>query len=257
MNWRQEPKKERFGSPMLPAVKQLIIFGVGWIGFKILAYTIQVALIIFAKARGWDANELLTQFSTSMIINSVCYIGLLIALLLIANTDLVKILKSFAQWQSYLAGVICLLSIFAFNFLYGNTIEILKSAGIINIPVGNNVNEASLQSLQDVYPFTCLVVFGLIGPICEELTYRVGLFSLLKRRNRAAAYWITIVVFALIHFNFSTNSVTLLNELLNLPYYMFAAFAFSFTFDKFGFAGSVTAHILNNLISLFFVQAIL
>ncbi|MBP5694703.1 MAG: CPBP family intramembrane metalloprotease, partial [Bacilli bacterium] len=104
-----------------------------------------------------------------------------------------------------------------------------------------------------VYPITCLFIFGLIGPICEEITYRVGLFSLLKRKNRALAYLVTIAVFALIHFNFSNDPATLLNEIINLPYYMFAAFAFSFAFDKFGFAASATAHISNNLISLFLV----
>ena len=256
MNWREEPKTSRYGSAMLPAIKQLIVFLVGWIGFKVFASTVQIAIMAYAQARGWNANEVLSQFSTAMVVNSICYIGLIVTLLLIANTDIIKLLKSFGQWQSYVAGAICLISIFAFNYVYGITINILKYYKIINIPVSENVNEASLQSMQDIYPITCLFIFGIIGPICEELTYRTGLFSLLKRRSRAMAYWVTIIVFALIHFNFSTNPTTLLNELLNLPYYMFAAFAFSFTYEKFGFAGSLTAHIANNLISLFLVSAI-
>ena len=256
MNWNREPETSRYGSKMIPAVKQLITFLVGWIGFRIFAAFIQMIFIFIARATGENSSDILGRFETSMIINSFCYIGLLIALLLIINLDLIKLVKSFKQWQSYLAGVICLISIFAFNYAYGITINVLKEFGIINIPVSNNANEASLQSLQDVYPITCLFIFGLVGPICEELTYRVGLFSLLKRKNRAFAYWITILVFALIHFNFSTNPTTLLNEILNLPYYMFAAFAFSFTYEKFGFAASVTAHIVNNVISLFLVSAI-
>ena len=256
MNWNREPETSRFGSKMIPAVKQLITFLAGWIGFRIVATFIQMIFIFVGRATGESSAEILGRFETSMIINSFCYISLLIALLLIINLDVVKLLKSFKQWQSYLAGAICLISIFAFNYIYGITINVLKEFGIINIPVSDNVNEASLQSLQDVYPITCLFVFGLVGPICEELTYRVGLFSLLRRKNRAFAYWITILVFALIHFNFSTNPTTLLNELLNLPYYMFAAFAFSFTYEKFGFAASVSAHIANNVISLFLVSVV-
>ena len=139
---------------------------------------------------------------------------------------------------------------FAFNALYSTFLQLIK------VTSSDNANEASLQSLQDIYPLTCLIIFGIIGPICEEMTYRVGLFSLFKRKNKVVAYVVTIAVFALIHFNFSLDPDTLVNELLNLPYYMFAAAAFSFTYDKFGFAGSVTAHISNNLLSLFLVKAI-
>ena len=253
MNWREEPKTSRFGSPMIPAVKQLIVFAIGWIGFRVLATTIQVLIIFISRANGWNSTEILSRFSTSMILNSVCYISMLVALTLVINTNILKLIKSFGQWQSYVAAAICLASIFAFNIVYGTFINALKELGIINIPVSDNANESSLQSLQDVYPVTCLFIFGIIGPICEELTYRVGLFSFLKRKNRFLAYFVTIAVFALIHFNYSNDPATLLNEVLNLPYYMFAAFAFSFTFDKFGFAASTTAHISNNLVSLFLV----
>ena len=250
MNWNEEPKTERFGSPMLPAIKQFIVFLIGWIGFKIVATSIQVAFILVARANGWNASEFLSQNSTSMIINSLCYIGLLVALVLVANTNILKLLKSFKQWQSYGAGVVALMAIFAFNITYNIFIEALKQAGIINIPISDNANQTAIVSLESQYPFTCLFVFGLIGPICEELTYRVGLFSLLKRRNRVMAYFVSIVVFAFIHFNVSTNPTTLMNEIINLPSYMFAGFAFAFAYDKFGFAGSLTAHALNNIIGI-------
>ena len=256
MNWREEPKRSRFGTPMIPAVKQLIVFAVGWIGFQIFATTVQMVFIFVAKANGWNATEFLSKLSSAIIVNSICYIGLLTALVIILNTDILKILKSFKNWQAYVAGAVCLIAIFAFNILYSNFINILKAYKIINIPVTDNANEESLQRMQDVYPITSLVIFGLIGPICEEITYRVGLFSLLKRKNQVMAYFVTIAVFAFIHFNFSTNPTTLLNEVLNLPYYMFAAFAFSFTYDKFGYAASLTAHISNNIISLYLVSAI-
>lgn len=252
MSWKEEPQKSRFGSPMLPAVKQLILFVVGWLGFQVFASTVQVVAASFIKLSGISYSSL----GFSMVINSICYIGLIIALALIANKDLLKLIPSFKQWQSYLAGLICFAAIITFSIVYGSLIQYLKQVGVIKIPTGDNANEAAIVSLEEKYTFTSLVVFGFIGPICEELTYRTGLFSLLRRKNKAVAYIVTIVVFAFIHFNFSTDSATLINELLQLPHYMFAAVAFSFTYDKFGFAGSVSAHITNNVFSLLFVSVI-
>ena len=244
MMWRAEPEPSKYGNRMIPALKQLIIFLVGWIGFQLFAGTVQVIMGMVAKAQGADINEFLSKLSSSMIVNSASYLALLIAIIAIINFDIVKLFKSFKNWQSYVAGLVCLVSIFAFSYLYNLFLSLLP------LETGNNANEASLQSLSDVYPIACLVIFGVIGPICEEFTYRVGLFSFFRRINKVLGYVITITIFAFIHFNFSTDPKVLLNEFLNLPFYLFAAFAFSFTYDKFGLAGSLTAHIANNLISL-------
>lgn len=247
----EEPRVSRFGNEMYPTRKQLLLFLIGWIGFQIFATTLQIIILVFAKIYWGAGEEVLQKYSMSMLINGVAYLGLLFALVLISQRDIVKLLKSFKHYQSFIAGAVCLVAMFAFNALYSAFLSIIK------VTSSDNANESSLQSLQDVYPLTCLIIFGIVGPICEELTYRVGLFSLLKRKNKVVAYVVTILVFAFIHFNFSLDTKTLLNELLNLPYYMFAAAAFSFTYDKFGFAGSVTAHISNNLISLFLIRALI
>ena len=252
MSWKEEPQKSRFGSPMLPAVKQIILFAVGWLGFQVFATSIQLVATSFIKLSG---ITILSQ-GFSMVINSICYIGLIIALALIANKDLLKLVPSFKQWQSYIAGLICFASIIVFSMTYGSIIEYLKEIEVIKIPTGDNANQTAIVSLEKLFPFTSLIVFGFIGPICEELTYRTGLFSLLRRKNKFLAYFVTIILFAFIHFNYSNDTATLLNELLQLPHYMFAAFAFSFTYDKFGFAGSVSAHITNNVFSLLFVSLI-
>ena len=246
-----EEKGYRLSTEAFPLKKQILFFSLGWLGFQIAATFIQIAIgALYAFMNSVSLQEALSQYSVSMLINSTAYIALLVTLLLIANKDLLKIIKSFGQWQSYLAGVICFASIFAFNIIYGNIINLLKT------PVTDNANQASLEVIDAAFPVISMVIFGFVGPICEEITYRVGLFSLLKRKNRVVAYLVTIVVFALIHFNLSTNIDKLINELLNLPYYMFAAFAFSFTYDRFGFAGSVTGHIINNVFSLAMIQYI-
>ena len=232
----------RLGTENLPLVKQISLFFTGWIGFRILGTIIQVILVAIFK----NAD---TSF-ISILINSLTYVFLLIILLGIINFDIFKLLKSFKQYQSYIAAALCVVAIFAFNIVYNMLIQSLY------IPMGNNNNEESLQRIEKVYPIVSVIVFGFVGPICEEITYRVGLFSSLRRKSRTMAYFITIIVFAFIHFSWSTDTSVLLNEVLNLPFYMFAAFAFSFVYDRYGFAASTTAHIINNLVSILLVSYI-
>lgn len=232
-----------FGTPPYPLKKQIALFAVGWGGFKVLAILIElIVLAIFSINSDLTYSELLRQMSVSMAINSSCYICLLAILLLISSRDAFKLVDSFKRYQSYLAGIGCVVAIFAFNYAYSIFLALIKAG------VTDNANETSINSITTSYPILSLIVFGLIGPVCEELTYRVGLFSLCRRKSRVLAYCVTAVVFAFIHFNFSTTS--LVNELLNLPFYAFAALAFSFTYEKYGFAGSATAHMLNNIWSL-------
>ena len=119
--------------------------------------------------------------------------------------------------------------------------------------MSETVNENELQSraIIDTYPILSILVLGIIGPICEELTYRLGMFSLIGRINRVLAYIITSLVFALMHMNFSSNA-NIVVELLNLPSYIFAGVAFCFAYDKFSLPCSLTAHTLNNLFAVIF-----
>ena len=71
------------------------------------------------------------------------------------------------------------------------------------------------------------------------------------RINKYLAYAVTILVFAFIHFDFECfGKGTLVNELLNMPFYLFAGFTFTFLYEKFGFGASVMAHVSNNLYSI-------
>ena len=46
-----------------------------------------------------------------------------------------------------------------------------------------NENEEDLRSFIVVYPITSIIFLGFIGPMCEELTYRVGVFGVLKNQS--------------------------------------------------------------------------
>ncbi len=224
---------------MFPIKKQIALFTIGWFGLNVLATLIQFILV--------GANKIIGNSDTynlSILTNTIGYIALCVILVLVANKDLVKLTPSFKKVKPYIAGLICFGAIFAFNVLYGNLINLL------GIKATSNANQEALDNAAAKYTMTSIVLFGIIAPICEELTYRVGLFSLCKRRSNVFAYIVSTLIFAFIHFNLDLSSTkAFVNELLNLPYYMFAGFIFALTYDKFGLAGSLTAHIVNNVLS--------
>ena len=108
-------------------------------------------------------------------------------------------------------------------------------------------NESVLREIIKAFPALSVFVFGIVGPFCEELTYRVGLFGCFKK-YKWLAYLTSIIVFALMHFGFTSPNI--IDELVNLPIYLFSGAAFAFAYDKFGLAGSLSAHVTNNLYAI-------
>lgn len=247
---KDEDLKEYKNIVPLHWLKQLFLTVGGSIGFQLVSFLIQVILIFALGINKDTPTEEMLRFTA--IINFVSYGVLICALLGTINVDIPKLFKSFAKWVPYVAGLIGLIAIFGFNFIYNLTLTILK------IKIVDNTNESSINAIIGMYPVLSIIIFGLVGPICEELTYRVGLFSILRRINKWLPYLLVILVFALIHFDFSAlfnfsdpdYFTKVMNELLNLPLYAFAGFTFSFLYDKFGLASSITAHTLNNLLSI-------
>src|SRR5574344_1288320 len=100
--------------------------------------------------------------------------------------------KEFKNWRSYVVGIIVFAIFFIFDFLYS---FILDKAGVI----GTNGNQEALESTIKLMPVMMGIIVCLIGPVCEELTYRVGLFGLANNFNKIVAYIVSIIVFGLIH----------------------------------------------------------
>jgi len=239
-----EPRKANLGSEMLHPRRQLAVFALGWFGFKVIGVFVQLFVFMLFKMANPNAILETTLYlpSYQIVVNTVIYLALLIALTLISRLELKKLLVSFKQYQSYIAAAICFAAIIGFTILY----SIFTNLAFGEVSV--NENQSSLNSIENNFPITSMLVIGFVTPICEEITYRVGLFSFFKRRSKALAYGVTIIVFALIHFSFLSENM--LVELINLPYYLFAAAAFSFVYDNYGFAASVTAHMLNNVVAI-------
>ena len=116
---------------------------------------------------------------------------------------------------------------------------------------GTGGNQGTASSIATAYPIFAIVILGILGPICEEFAYRVGLFSFLRRVSPVLAYIGTALIFGLIHFDFTSKD--LITELVYLPNYVFAGIMFSLLYEFGGIGASTTAHILNNLFSVLLI----
>ncbi len=234
---------EKQPSPQL----QLILFGIGWLGLNVIALLVSLIVRSFLTASIADPIELenaLRHISFGATVNIVAYIVLLSILSIVTFPTIKHFIKNFIRLSHIFKGIgygaLVLLAGIALNSLYL----------VFEINLSDNANESTITSIMRNYPLFSFIAFVIAGPVCEEITYRLGLFGLLGRFNRLVAYGVTLVFFGLIHFDFTTTN--LINELLNLPFYLIAGLIFCYVYEKEGLAIAMYAHITNNLVSFVF-----
>ena len=217
---------------------RLTLFLLGFIGLDIVTLIIQLILqLIIPEYFVKDSPYYITGLT---IINTIRYMLLSITFVSLLLPRLKIIIKKFKDWKGDIIGLgfgagIILLTIF-YNLIISQFIDL-----------GTNTNEVAAESMIVAYPVLSIIVLGILGPICEEITYRYGLFSLLDKKNKILAYILTPLVFAIIHFDFTGDLVI---ELLNLPVYIIAGLSLTFAYDRFGFNTAIIAHITNNLYAI-------
>ena len=214
---------------------RLTLFLVGFIGLDIVTLIIQIVLqLIIPEYFVKDSPYYITGLT---MMNTIRYVLLSITFIVLLFPRLKVLFKKFLDWKGDLLGIafgfgIILITI-GYNLIISNFID-----------PGTNANEVAAESMIVVYPVLSIIVLGILGPVCEEITYRYGLFSMLDKKSKILAYILTPLVFAIIHFDFTGD---LKVELLNLPTYIIAGLSLSFVYDKFGFNTAVVAHITNNI----------
>ncbi len=226
-----EHKREELNdAPMksIPLWKRIYLLAMGIGGLNIIAIIISVALMFLPENQ---ANSLT---------NIITYSVLFCAMFGIIIFDLPKFVYQFKDYRRYLYGLLFGLAVIGFDVCYSNIINLFYTFHV-------SENEETIRGVITLYPALSIIVIGILGPICEELAYRVGLFGLIKKWSVVGAFFASTILFGLAHFTFSGN---ILDELVNLPIYLFSGFIFTFAYYKYGFIGSMSAHILNNLISV-------
>ena len=120
---------------------------------------------------------------------------------------------------------------------------------IVSVFYNGEVNDNQKDAIEYItnYPILMFFTTVLFGPICEELTYRVGLYSFLRRINRVLAFIVASIAFALIHFRF--NAVDIVGELWSIPSYLACGFLLCLAYEHRGPACAIMAHLVYNLIA--------
>lgn len=209
--------------------KRATLLALGLIGLNILAFILTYAFRVIPRS------------DRSAAVNLVAYSLLIILMITVVALDIPKHLKEFKGWKPYVFGLVFGVGIIVFDILYTNFVNLFY-------PINTSSNESGVRSIIDLFPFASIIILGIVGPLCEELAYRVGLFGLLKKVNRVLAYAVTGLVFGLLHFDFT--SPDLITELIFLPTYIAPGIILSVAYDLFGLPCSWFAHSLNNLFAV-------
>lgn len=213
--------------------------GLFFIGFSYLGMLIvQFFLGFFINVNTIGGKTLLTCLSYGII-----FIGLL-ALALTNRPNL--FISRFKRWQDYLIGIAYAAVLIGLGLL----IPIIMHK-ITGVPMSgdeiDNTNQKLARDMVRNYPIPTFFILTIIGPICEEITYRVGLFTFLKRINTVLAFIVSSLVFAAVHFNFTAENMTL--ELIALPSYIVLGLLLTLAYQHRGPACSMVAHMSYNVLA--------
>ena len=217
---------------------RVILFIAGFIGSFLFSFIIE--MILLGVNKDYLNPESAIFIEGLNISNSIRYVILLILLVGLMAPYFKRFIDAIKKYKHILIGLGIGALLIGVTMLYNFIVSLF-------IKVEVNQNEMYAETLIKAYPAISFFIIGVAGPVCEEITYRFGLFGAIRKKNKILAYIVTFLVFAFIHFDFTGNMVS---ELLNLPSYLIAGLALSFAYDKFGMECSITAHIVNNMFAI-------
>lgn len=236
--------KKTPGNINLSTVLQLALFFIGWIGFQILGFIFTYVYIKMYVPEGTDLENVPYNAAVTFTTYLVLFTIFILIIFFIKPQEKIKFIKQFKVAKNYYLGVLFGVCLIGLNFL-------LSLFSTYVLKATDNDNQQSLILMVQSYPVFAIIILGFIGPICEELTYRVGLFDVISKKKRWVGYVVGMLLFGLIHFDFTANSAEAwLNELKNIPTYIIAGAYLCYSYEKSSFIGSSIAHIMNNLFSV-------
>ena len=224
------PKRVLFLHPIV----QIMMFLIGF------AYAGMIVgeFIIAIYVRQIPGDDLIYK---SLVMMCIVYCLMLFGLVtLVLSTRRKEAVSKFKNGHDYLFGLAYFGGLVLASIFLGLIINAFFTA-----PEEINSNQQMADAVSKNYPIVSFILLGFVGPICEELTYRVGLYSFLRRINVYLAVIVTTIVFAFIHFEFEADNMAA--ELWALPSYLISGFILTMAYEHRGPACSMTAHILYNL----------
>ncbi len=124
----------------------------------------------------------------------------------------------------------CLIGFLTYQFLA----IVIAQCILLLKPDFANVNDQTLADISQGNFALMAVCTVLMVPLTEEIFYRGVIFGGLYRRNRFAAYAVSVLVFALVHVSGYVGTVDGLTLLLCFVQYLPAGFFLAFAYEKSG-----------------------
>ena len=238
------------------AIRQILLFFLTWIGLTVFSLLTQVITIsaMIMQNPNLDVDSLATNVDVIMIPNVVAYIVMTIIIGIVMLPFRHKLLQQFNKLKPYFYGLGFTGLLICASIVWGIISNYIYIAITGDMPTSGNINQITLEKIISVYPVISIIIFGIVGPVVEEFGYRVGLFNFLRRKNRIFAYIVSAIIFGLIHFTIPSTANGWVNELLQIPNYIIAGALLCFAYEKYGLSASITAHVLNNVISIIMVM---
>ncbi len=164
------------------------------------------------------------------------------------NSVLKQIVNQFKVLKNILMGILFGVILIAGTYAFSIIAALIANA--IGIELTPNNNQQTIEKGTMAQPVFAAIMSILFAPISEEIGYRLGIFGGISKLNRVWAYILTSLIFAFIHFDFTSEGGNLIIEFLNLPSYIFAGAWLCFCYDYQGnLSTSITAHMFNNLVA--------
>lgn len=251
------------------SIGNLVFFLTGLIGLQVLGTIIAllVQTIFYSGHTEAELDAFIYTSQYSLLVNGIDYLILITVLFLLLIFAFKGTREYFSAYKglAIVWGIVGLAGLYALSVAWSLIASLIQNAIVastgLDFNMSVNANQSTINSILIDFPVLSFIVFGVMGPVCEELTYRAGLFSLLKRKNRVFAYLLTGIIFGFIHFDFSClmqtgtqtyndYMVNMINEFLNLPDYILAGLFLSFIYDWKGIGASTFSHMLYNCVAL-------
>lgn len=226
--------------------KGVILFLVGFAGLQFIAIILSfIATLIFDIEELQIVNPEKVQIIMGYI-NCFSYAIVLVTLFaIIGFTNLKFIYKHEELMNKIGKGIGYGFGLLMITYLWG----IISS--FISPDITTNENESSIRTIISSLPVAAFLFVVVFAPITEEITYRLGIFYNIKKKNKYLAYIVTALIFGAIHVSWESFSQMskeeVINELINFPSYILSGAYLCYVYDKEdNLLSSTIAHMTNN-----------
>jgi len=187
----------------------------------------------------------LLGLSLSLLTTNICYYAInLLFVVIVYRHFLARSFRSIRFWDLVQAVILGFAMYYAGNILLGMLLSVLKLQP-------TSYNNETVHTLVSANRWVMIVSTIVVAPLVEELLIRGLVFGTIHKKNRIAAYVVSILLFSLMHVWQYIPTQGLMPALLSSLLYIIPSIALGWTYEK---AGNIWApiflHAIVNSISM-------